>query len=558
MLWSLVIILWIFIWAFFHTLGLSLTPLLTIPDSFSYLQMASYFTSFKIEWFGTGWFWPLYSFIIAIGSVFWGNDFWIGKRINIILTMWGGYLLVQIGRRYLNGFYCFTLLILYGFSSSLLYYKINILSENLYIPLFLLLVLLLHKFLERKRSANAFLIGITIALMYLTRAEAFIYIWSVMVLFFLLATIRFFTFWEATRNTVLMLLWFWILASPYVYYLHTITWEWGLTNKWASNIRQAMMRGVERMDDDGFEKAVGELDESKTKLISGFVGWLKYEKSGEDHSIKDYIFWNTQEFLNTFEQNQKKLYLHIIPDMVVGNIKGFSKDLDYPFAQKFPFLFLLYVPFLFIIYWLGKMVWKKEINLIVSILPLFLTASLFFTLFFVLERYFIVFLPLVFIVMLYGCQNLFWREGSTQFVKFVILSSILIWIQWIGFWYTYQKWPDNTYTIKKTTGEWLQSNKATLFPWKEHLRIMERWPVVTYYSWEKERWLTPYTDNISDLLTYAKANNIDILVVDTLDFLTYRPQLKTLLLSNWKFWGLQVINTFKNGSQKVVLYRFTY
>ncbi|USN58036.1 MAG: hypothetical protein H6767_06920 [Candidatus Peribacteria bacterium] len=47
-----------------------------------------------------------------------------------------------------------------------------------------------------------------------------------------------------------------VIISPYVYYLHTITGDWGLTNKGASNIRQAEMRGIETMDDMGFEQAV--------------------------------------------------------------------------------------------------------------------------------------------------------------------------------------------------------------------------------------------------------------------------------------------------------------
>ncbi len=558
MIWPLVIILWVLVWGLLHILGLSLTPTLTIPDSFSYLQMASYLKDFKWEGFWTGWFWPLYSLIIAIFSTIWENDYLVGKGVNVLLMMWGWYILAQIWKRYLNELYCIALLILYGLSSSLLYYKVNILSENLYIPLFLLLVLLLHKFLEGQRSLNVFKIGLTIGLMYLTRSEAFIYLWSVVVLFFLLGTIRFLNFSEVARSFLLLILWFWIIASPYVYYLHTITWERWLTNKWASNIRQAMMRGVEHMDDDGFEKAVGELDETKTKLISGFVWWLKYDKAAEDYNIKDYIMKDPGWFLNTVKQNQKKLYLQIIPDMIDGNIKGFSKDLHYPFAQKFPFLFLLYFPFVFIIYGVWKMLWKREINLIISVLPLFLTASLFFTLFFVLERYFIVFLPLAFIVMLYGCQNLFYKDGKVQITKFIILSGILVLIQWIWFWYTYHTWTDKSFVIKKTTGEWLKANKERLFPWKQNLKIMERWPIVTYYSGEKERWLTPYTDNISDIVTYAKANNIDILVVDTLDFLTYRPQLKTLLLSNWKFWGLKVISTFNKDGQKVILYKFIY
>jgi hypothetical protein len=61
------------------------------------------------------------------------------------------------------------------------------------------------------------------------------------------------------------------------------------------------------------------------------------------------------------------------------------------------------------------------------------------------------------------------------------------------------------------------------------LKIMERWPIVTYYSNSPERWLTPYTDNLPDIVKYARYNKIDLLVVDSLDFATYRPGLATIL-----------------------------
>lgn len=58
---------------------------------------------------------------------------------------------------------------------------------------------------------------------------------------------------------------------------------------------------------------------------------------------------------------------------------------------------------------------------------------------------------------------------------------------------------------------------------------MERFPIVTYYSGSKTRYITPYTDNFEDILEYGNYNNIDILVVDSMDFNTYRPALSYAL-----------------------------
>ncbi len=58
---------------------------------------------------------------------------------------------------------------------------------------------------------------------------------------------------------------------------------------------------------------------------------------------------------------------------------------------------------------------------------------------------------------------------------------------------------------------------------------MERFPIVTYYSGVKTRFITPYTDSSDDIRTYALYNTIELLVVDSMDFLSYRPKLAALL-----------------------------
>jgi len=87
---------------------------------------------------------------------------------------------------------------------------------------------------------------------------------------------------------------------------------------------------------------------------------------------------------------------------------------------------------------------------------------------------------------------------------------------------------------------------------------MERFPVVTYYSGTKQRWITPYTDNLDDLLEYAKYNHIDYLVVDTLDFKTYRPKLDYLLSEDFEHKSLHKIKTIQVNKEKVILYKFTF
>lgn len=97
---------------------------------------------------------------------------------------------------------------------------------------------------------------------------------------------------------------------------------------------------------------------------------------------------------------------------------------------------------------------------------------------------------------------------------------------------------------------------------------MERFPILTYYAGVKERYITPFASQ-ADIIEYARHNEIDILVVDSLDFKEYRSEHLYLLdpQSILKRKDLEVI-PFKEGKktidiyqkydQKVVLYKFNF
>jgi hypothetical protein len=63
---------------------------------------------------------------------------------------------------------------------------------------------------------------------------------------------------------------------------------------------------------------------------------------------------------------------------------------------------------------------------------------------------------------------------------------------------------------------------------------------------------------LENLIEYAKFNKIDYLVVDTLDFKTYRPKLDFLLKDDFENESLHKIQTFQVNNQKVILYKFTF
>ena len=84
---------------------------------------------------------------------------------------------------------------------------------------------------------------------------------------------------------------------------------------------------------------------------------------------------------------------------------------------------------------------------------------------------------------------------------------------------------------------------------------MERFPIVTYYSWTKQRWITPYTDKLQDIIEYAKYNNLDYLIVDTLDFKKYRQNLIFLLEKKLVNNDISILKEIEYNEQKVIIFK---
>ncbi len=552
---NLYLFLIIIVWSIFHICFFSLNTILKNADSFAYLQMSYHFKGFSLEWFWTWWFWFLYSLLISVFDVitFSINEYFTALFLNIILFWISAILLYKIGKIYLEKKYNLLLIILFYLSSILLHFNIGVLSENIYIPLFLWLVLFLIKLWEKwfKKSKNLFYLSFFIALLYLTRAEAFIYIWSIFIILFFYSInfkkIKIKDFVQFLKKIFLVIVFFFLFILPYLFHLHSITWEWGLTNKWSSNLRQAELRGSEKMDDEWFEQAVWELTIDNHHLKSWFVGWLKYDKWEEKWWLKNYLLNNPKETSFRILRNQIKLYTRNLPEMIIGD----SIKLYY---KSYLFFIVLIIPLLLVLFGIYKMFVQKKYVFLIVFFSFYSVASLFFTLFFVLNRYFLIFLPLFLVFLVYWIQNLKLCKYSRT-----ILIIIIVWIYWVGnlVYYNSVKAEDSKYEVKKLAWEFLSDlnydSKEI-----EKVRIMERFPVVTYYAWTKERWITPYTDNLDNLIEYAKFNKIDYFVVDTLDFKTYRPKLDFLLDEDYQNKSLHKIITIQANNEKVILYKFTF
>lgn len=543
------------LWNMLHISFFRLNEVLKIADSFAYLQMAHHFKNFSLEWFWNGWFGFLYSLPIAFADFFVQNDMIATFVVNIILFNLLAWICYILGKNYLSTKYNILFIILIFLSPILLNYNIHILSENIYIPLFLILFVGILKYKEIPDFSGSLFLGLMIALLYYTRSEAFIYLGSIgLIIFFLLITKRI-SFTKAFLNYTTVIVSFFIFILPYIFYLHSFTGEWWITNKWSSNLRQAELRWVSKMDDDGFEQAVWELTPDSKHLIAGFAGWLKYDAPQKWESFKNYLLKNPTKVLERIKENQMKLYSKNLPNLILGNAQTLYKiEGSKIFYQNPLFFIVLMIPALLWIYGMIALIRNGEWYFVWSFASFFATAWIFFTLFFVLDRYFVIFVPIFIFFIVYGVENT-WKylKNYLENTKYIFASLLLIGIYslWILSYYNTFKNEDAKYEVKKIAGEWLKEND-----FRTNLRVMERFPVVTYYSWSWERWLTPYTSKLENLVEYARYHDVHYLIVDSVDFYRYRRDLRFLFdQSEKKYNGLEKVEEFEKNGERVILYK---
>lgn len=539
------------IWTIIHISFFSINDIIKVADSFAYLQMSYYLKNFSLEWFWTWWFWFLYSLPIAIIDFFINSELLSARIINIILFNIWAIFLYNIWKLYLNKKYNYILIILYFLSPILLHFNIWILSENLYIPIFLGLILFLHSYIKNITIKNTIYLSWIIALLYLVRWEAFIYLWAIFIIWSYLLINKKINFKKFLIIWVTILISFTVFISPYLIHLNSITWEWWLTNKWSSNLRQATLRWQEKMDDDWFEKAVAELTEDKHHLIAWFAWGLKYDKPSTNITFKSYLLDNSYEVGQRWITNQYKLYTKNIPEIILWDWLKLYFNEKSIFNKNYLFLILLFIPLILTIYWFYKIIISKHKDIIIITLPFFIIASIFFTIFFTLNRYFLIFTPVFLIFILYWIQSINLNITFNKYIKILsLLSIVFIYILWLLSYYNSHKLEDNYRQIKQEA--WLYLNEKH---WNTDLKILERFPIVTYYSWTKQRWITPYTDNLEDLIEYASYNKIDYLIADTQDFKTYRTELNYILDESKKYKWLEIEKTFNKNNEKVILYK---
>ena len=177
------------------------------------------------------------------------------------------------------------------------------------------------------------------------------------------------------------------------------------------------------MDDAGFEQAVAELTPDSGHLIAGFAGGMKYDKPQTSIGLKEYILQDPNIFIQNWFINQKKLYTQNLPRLLLGNAAALYNNASSQFFYKnYLYLIVLLIPIFLLISGIIQMYKQNQRDFLFIFGSFFLIASSFFTLFFTLDRYFLLFLPLLLLVVVYGIHHLdktlsfSWTGFSTKYI----------------------------------------------------------------------------------------------------------------------------------------------
>ena len=492
----LIILLFILILAFFSRFYFFSQEGFVTTDGVQYiLSGKNLIETGKYEIFGSPQliFPPGYSLAIGIADIFFDNSVFSARFISFIAGFLSVYLFYLVGKELYNkktgllaSFFAATL------HSSVVISK-ETWSESLHILFVLMTVYLYLKLTKNYKVSSAVLLGFSISITYLIRPEGIIFL--VLAVIFLFQKPSGLKFKKAFAGSSIIVLTFFIVAAPYLYFLYQNTGKLCLTAKAKPNLIAGIildgkdMGDMNRNDVDFYEKTFSNYDEETNSI--------KLPEEFANISAERTVFNNPNEFL--------KRYVKGILAEIKMLFKGYSFDI---------FLIPIFALFIFSF---KKRKLSKEI-FILSLFPVILL--LMFPAFHLESRYLLQ--VMVFIILLsslglsiksksvLGIKG--FRFPSALFLKVLrFLVIALVSYNFIGDCKYYLYHMPNYPFEHKLAGEYLK-NSSDYSP--EKSIIMSRKPFVSFYAESKKGGVSiPYTSS-ENILKFAKARNVSYIVID--------------------------------------------
>nr|MBC7244106.1 glycosyltransferase family 39 protein [Chloroflexota bacterium] len=386
--------------------------------------------------------------------------------------------------------------------------------------------------MRRERLWSYLLAGICFGLAYLTRPEAVAY---VAIGGLLLALVRLFERKLFTRRTLVALtlyvVGFLLLFLPYAYYVARETGSWMISEK--AGVTFVTCIGLSEGDTKAFDQATWGLDSTGREVF--FFSRESYHVS----------MWNViraypSEFMQLFIRNVRRFINYLLS------------------WRLFSYYFLPLIGLAFFKRPWDKFRTKGELLLLASLMPVGV-----FLLFFIQDRYIATVLPTLVIWLALGAYELgLWLSQTVAnllaghalrrrwLTVLVAVPTLVLLVCLI----LLQPRIIEDYT---TTGSFRPEHKAVGLWLKEHIpqgsTVMSRYPAIAFYA--DARWKPTPNAKYEQVLSYARANQVDYFVLDELETRELRPQLAFLLNEYATPAELELFHVVRSTDGKLVVFK---
>lgn len=470
---------------------------------------------------------PFYPFLIVIASAFTDDIEIAGRVASSVMGAFLVFPVYSIGKELYSKMVGYLSAIIIVFFGIFVESSLQPLTQTTYLTI-LMTIIYLGLLSLRKHSISIYIpLGLACAALYLTRPEGFI---AILCMVFVLVVAPYKEM--AAKSKLKMLSWmlagFFILALPYINYLHNQTGKWTISGKAA-----VAVIGVDasaRLLPDG--RTVGQAS-------SGKVG------------LKD-LFPSPEAFFKTYWENMVK-FARIIPN-------------HFPAFSLFLASAGLFVTIISILYTEKSLRMLKALQIgilfagLAVILPVFafstlsIAPSYIFPLFPIITLWFargVVGIEDGFfntIIKLTGFGRLErlkqWSLAATAAVLFFSYSSIFpIWNDLSS--EEFRGFAASQKFFLKDTGLWLKSNAS------KDSAIMSRWSNMGFYA--DRKWVYIPDGEIPEVVKYAKEHGVTHIVIDSNAVPRRRPRLAPLL-NPVNFDGLRPVYAREEYWIRVIIY----
>lgn len=461
---------------------------------------------------------PLYPFFIMLFS-FVFRDFTIaGVAVSVFFSLALIILVYFFAKELFGRTVAFLASILTSFYPALVYLSTNVMTESLYIFLFLIIIFIGWLAIKNNRKMLFFFLGLLIGLSYLTRTQGFanFFVMSSLIVLFMWKNKTF-----VLRNILFLFIGFLILSMPYILSLHQIFGTWTLTPLLSGgniiNTDIDRYNVLEREQASGLKSENGEL-----------ILFSKYKTAPS--LVSAFINLNLLRRLRfTFETFLPSLIPPIVLLFVFFAL--FGRTYDFFELKKHVYL----------ICWVSSLI-------------------AFYIAFNALERYFVPILPIVMIWCAKGIVDfnrwlncMFQNIKKKVQIKKVIVFSFLVCLIFLSFLPKFY-WPLDYYIKEegplehKEAGLWLKENLGP------NRSIIARNRDVGFYA-DWDNYFLPYA-NYSDVIKYMQQLNISYIVIDEMYTASLRPPIAFLINETNAPKELKVIyNQNRKLGHKILIYK---